>query len=197
MPSVSETKKLQKRMRLLDEAYKLFMEKGVNMTAIDDVVKQAGVAKGTFYLYFRDKYDLFDQIITYKSAGIIRNAISSLYYESEKCEMSFVEKILYFTDNIIAHLIENRDIVPLINKNLTSFYSLLVEDSNSELKHYVDDFVAILEEQGFTKKSAEINLYMLTNMIGSVCCEAILYGKPYNIDEVKEEIHSMIRKIFQ
>ena len=51
-------KKLDKKVRLLQSAYALFESKGVSMTAVDDVVKAAGVAKGTFYLYFKDKHDL-------------------------------------------------------------------------------------------------------------------------------------------
>ena len=57
-----EEKKLAKKLRLLDAAYELFGSKGVNLTAVDEVVRLAGVAKGTFYLYFKDKYDLLDQM---------------------------------------------------------------------------------------------------------------------------------------
>lgn len=34
--------------------------------------------KGTFYLYFHDKYDLMDQIILYKSAAIIKSVIEQM-----------------------------------------------------------------------------------------------------------------------
>ena len=62
-----ENQKSAKRIRMIEEAYNLFVSKGVHATAIDEVVKKAGVAKGTFYLYFHDKYDLLDQIVLYKS----------------------------------------------------------------------------------------------------------------------------------
>lgn len=51
MGKVDENKK-QKREALLNTAYELFTTKGTNATAISDIVRQAGVAKGTFYLYF-------------------------------------------------------------------------------------------------------------------------------------------------
>ena len=35
-------------------AYELFTEKGITETAISDIVKKAGVAKGTFYTYFEN-----------------------------------------------------------------------------------------------------------------------------------------------
>ena len=44
--------------KLYDAAYELFTSNGVHNTVIDDIVKSAGVAKGTFYLYCKDKYSL-------------------------------------------------------------------------------------------------------------------------------------------
>ena len=54
--------KLKKRTALLDSAYELFTTMGFNHTTIRDIASKAGVAKGTFYLYFKDKYDLVNWI---------------------------------------------------------------------------------------------------------------------------------------
>jgi AcrR family transcriptional regulator len=48
----------QRRNDLLDAAQALVVEKGVAAVTLDDVTRRAGVAKGTFYLYFRSKDDL-------------------------------------------------------------------------------------------------------------------------------------------
>jgi AcrR family transcriptional regulator len=48
----------QRRTDLLDAAQSLVVEKGVAAVTLDDVTRRAGVAKGTFYLYFRSKDDL-------------------------------------------------------------------------------------------------------------------------------------------
>ena len=50
-----EQKKEQKKEGLLEAAYQLFLEKGVNKTSVDEIVKKANVAQGTFYRYFHDK----------------------------------------------------------------------------------------------------------------------------------------------
>ena len=57
-----EQKKEQKKEGLLEAAYQLFLEKGVNKTSVDEIVKKANVAKGTFYLYFKDKYDIRNRL---------------------------------------------------------------------------------------------------------------------------------------
>ena len=42
-----EDKKVEKEIKLLDSAYKLYLTKGINNTSIQDIVNDAGVAKGT------------------------------------------------------------------------------------------------------------------------------------------------------
>ena len=53
----AERNKKQKKDALLNTAFELFTSKGITDTTISNIVDRAGVAKGTFYLYFKDKYD--------------------------------------------------------------------------------------------------------------------------------------------
>jgi len=43
---------------LLDAAQRLFLERGIESVSIDDITREASVAKGSFYRYFHDKEDL-------------------------------------------------------------------------------------------------------------------------------------------
>ena len=69
-----ETNKEQKRNSLLDSAFTLFIDNGFNKTSIADIVKKAGVAKGTFYLYFKDKYDIRNHLISHKANQVFQTA---------------------------------------------------------------------------------------------------------------------------
>jgi AcrR family transcriptional regulator len=51
-----------KRDRILDAAQSLFVRYGVKRTSIDDVAREAGIAKGTVYLSFKSKAELFAAI---------------------------------------------------------------------------------------------------------------------------------------
>ena len=64
MGKVDDNKK-QKKDTLLQSAFNLFTGKGFAKTTVSDIVKEAGLAKGTFYLYFKDKYDLRDKLIAF------------------------------------------------------------------------------------------------------------------------------------
>jgi AcrR family transcriptional regulator len=52
-----------RREAILTAALDEFSTRGYEATRLDDVAKRAGVAKGTIYLYFRDKESLFQELI--------------------------------------------------------------------------------------------------------------------------------------
>jgi AcrR family transcriptional regulator len=72
--SASESAGNDKRTRILDAAQSLFLRYGVKRTALDDVVREAGIAKGTLYLYFDSKDALFAAIAERLCAEILKNA---------------------------------------------------------------------------------------------------------------------------
>ena len=69
--------KKEKQNKLMEKALKLFTEKGVNNTSIQDIADEAGVGKGTFYLYFKDKYDIRDKVIASCSNKLFSDALST------------------------------------------------------------------------------------------------------------------------
>lgn len=78
-----------KREIIIAAGRELFLEKGYHQTRVEDIAARAGVAKGTIYLYFPSKSDLFTEIIqraisTYKTA--IHEAAESANTAREKLE---------------------------------------------------------------------------------------------------------------
>src|SRR6516165_4560015 len=53
----------QRRQAILDAALDEFAARGFAATRLDDIAARAGVAKGTIYLYFRDKESLFQELV--------------------------------------------------------------------------------------------------------------------------------------
>ena len=48
---------------LIEAGLSLFLERGIEAVTIDEVAREAGMAKGNFYRYFRDKADLVEAVI--------------------------------------------------------------------------------------------------------------------------------------
>jgi len=53
----------KRRKQLLNAATRVFGRKGYWSASITDIIQAAGVARGTFYLYFRSKHDIFVAIV--------------------------------------------------------------------------------------------------------------------------------------
>jgi AcrR family transcriptional regulator len=74
MSNPDESAGKDKRSRILDAAQGLFLRYGVKRTALDDVVREAGIATGTLYLYFDSKDALFAAIAERLCAEMFSNA---------------------------------------------------------------------------------------------------------------------------
>jgi len=70
----AELNREQRRTQILERALGVFAEKGYHGASISDVVKAAGVARGTFYLYFDSKeavfLDLLDDLLSTLRASV-------------------------------------------------------------------------------------------------------------------------------
>ncbi|MBG9536471.1 TetR family transcriptional regulator [Bacillus thuringiensis] len=53
----------ERRKEILETAERLFLTKGYTKTTINDILKEIGIAKGTFYHYFKSKEEVMDEII--------------------------------------------------------------------------------------------------------------------------------------
>ena len=78
-----EENKLLKKKSLMDTAFQLFTSQGLGKTSIADIAQRAGVAKGTFYLYFKDKYDLHERLVVRKSEELFSHAMAHSGYETQ------------------------------------------------------------------------------------------------------------------
>ena len=52
-----------RREQLLDAALRVFVMRGYHGAHVDHVIAEAGVARGTFYLYFKSKHDVFAALV--------------------------------------------------------------------------------------------------------------------------------------
>ena len=112
-----DNNKEQKRNSLLDSAFTLFLDNGFNKTSISDIVEKAGVAKGTFYLYFKDKYDIRNQLISHKANQVFQAACNELMKHKELKD--FEEQVLFIIDNILDQFAQNHHLVMLLSKHLS------------------------------------------------------------------------------
>lgn len=134
MGKIDKNKQI-KRESLLETAFRLFTSKGIQKTSISDIVEDAGVAKGTFYLYFKDKYDIRNKLIAHKSSEVFRRADSALKAAGIT---ELEDRVVFLVDNIINQLVENQTLLGFISKNLSwgVFKNVLIAGGDDEVDFY-------------------------------------------------------------
>jgi TetR/AcrR family transcriptional regulator len=77
-PEKRERRKEARPGELLAAALDLFVEKGFAATRAEEVAQRAGVSKGTLFLYFPSKEELFKAVVREHIGGTIREALGEL-----------------------------------------------------------------------------------------------------------------------
>ena len=190
-----ENKKL-KLDSLLNTSFELFTSQGINQTSISDIVKKAGVAKGTFYLYFKDKYDIRNRLIARKSNQLFAIA----YEELLKEDLHTVEdKIIFMMKHILMHLAENHMLLSLIYKDLS--WALFKEAMTTNTDDSETDFLQIItkmfEESDIKYRNPELMMFLIVEMVSSAGYSSIIYKQPQPLDDLLPELEYAVRGIMK
>lgn len=67
-----------KRQQIIEGARRVFMSMGFDAASMNDITREAGVSKGTIYVYFANKEELFEALIEEERGTIFRNMYEAL-----------------------------------------------------------------------------------------------------------------------
>lgn len=191
-----DEKKKKKREDLLEAAYKLFTSKGIFDTSISDIVNGASMAKGTFYLYFKDKYDIRNDLITLKAGKLFQIAREKI--QNKKYD-SLEENVIQVVDIIIEELNADKTLLEFIAKNLHwgLFHKVLLEGESDVSHSFYDWYTELIQSSGRQFRNHELMIYMIVELVNSTCYNVILYEAPVKLAELKEELYKLIPVIIK
>lgn len=192
MGKVDENKK-KKKETLFNSAYDLFITKGINSTAISDIVEKAGVAKGTFYLYFKDKYDIRNKLIAHKTHELFHEAKLAL---DEAPVTGLDEQLIFIINHIIDTLVLNIPLMNFISKNLVmgALRSVLLTGEHSDTEFY-EIFLDMVQQDSYEYQDVEVMLFTIVELAGSAGYNSILYKEPLPIEQYKPFLYRSVRLI--
>ena len=158
-------KKNQKRKKILDKAWELFRKNGYEETKVDDITRELGVSKGSFYTYFKTKDEVLYEILE-RIKKENEERISKINVNQEPSKI--LEDYVISKMNYIVKLLNNMKISS-INRNL----------SNSKLKNFFEELKKVSIE--FIKK----NIVEKFNKIN---------GNKYNLKIISEFVYLAIEE---
>lgn len=193
----AEENKRKKKSALLTHAFSLFMNKGISNTTISEIAEHAGVGKGTFYFYFKDKEDLIEKLIAQKAEQLLIQAMHTL---SEHPEAKTVEdKLVLIADSLLEQLKNDFGLLKFINKNLNyGIYkkALLREEVVSDFD-VMATYYEILNSDGSKWKEPTLMLYTIVELVSSTCHSIILNQDPVDLEYYKPYLFECIRKVVE
>ena len=136
------------RQRIVETSWRLFREKGFGDTTINDIIRETGISKGTFYYYFRSKDNLLDTLSDILDAEYDRLA------RELPSDMDAFEKLARLNYEVHSFINDNIDY-----RLIAYLYSTqIVKDRSSSLLDRNRLYFRLLEQivEG-GKKSGQLN----------------------------------------
>lgn len=192
----SEENKKIKEETLLSSAFNLFTKKGFKETSIQDIAENAGVGKGTFYLYFKDKHDIRDQIVREISSDLFDDAMKELKKHSEITH--FEDSLIFIIDHVIDALVANPTFLTLMNKDLSlGVYSKELTKILEETDHLslYELFKEGVQRENLNIKNIDITFFTIVELVGSTCFSCIVNKVPCPIEDYKPYLYETIRTL--
>lgn len=189
-----EDNKKKKKRAIINSAFSLFIHNGINDTSIADIMKKAELAKGTFYLYFKDKFEVRDFLIREKAAQIFDKARIALEHSEAE---TFDEKVILMVDNILNQLNDDQKILKFIAKNLSwgIFRNAMATIPADNGISAVDFIEQMFHETNKKFRNPEMLIFMIVELVNSTAYNVILYHQPVELPELKRELYPFIRKM--
>lgn len=182
----------EKRCDIALASIELFCEKGIQQTSIDEIAKSAGVAKGTIYLYFKNKEE-----IVFTIWDIITQQHEESFQKRINQNMSAKEKILeYFNFNEFQKEFDKEQILILFQH----FVSSMLIDKTQLYTAYFEsffqkdyDFISACLKEGIEKDEFFIDdIDMFTNNIIMLLKGLLVKSKASNMNF--DETQSILSK---
>lgn len=194
MGKIDENKK-KKKDALYNTAYELFTTKGIHSTSISDIVEKAGIAKGTFYLYFKDKYDIKNKLVAHKTRELFTAARNAL---SDSGIHGLEEQLIFIIDHVIDTLIGNKPLLNFISKNLVmgALRSTLITGEKSDNDIY-EKFLELVEHDKYHYSDVNVMLFTIVELAGSAGYNSMMYDEPLPIEEYKPFLYRTVKLIIE
>ena len=151
----------ERRQQLLDIGRRLFAERGLDGTSIEEIAAQAGVSKPVVYEHFGGKEGLYAVVVDREVERFLTMATTLLGGEDtrEKFEAAAIALLRYIEENADGFRILVRDSPP---GSGSGTFSSLISDIASQVEYILGD---VFKARGYDPKYAPMYAQMLVGMV--------------------------------
>jgi AcrR family transcriptional regulator len=165
-----------RREQVLRHAKRIFARKGYHRTNVADIIARARIARGTFYLYFENKKDLFEVLLE-QVLGEMRNRIHRLRVGPGEADP--VEQLRNNLRRVLAFVLAERELTDILLNHSMGF--------DRELDQRIEDFYERVADQ--IQRSLDLGIQM--NLVRKCNTRAVAYCI---LGGIKEVVGQLSRK---
>jgi TetR/AcrR family fatty acid metabolism transcriptional regulator len=151
---IKQPEKNHKYHQILEAAVKVFARQGFHQSTVAQIAKEAGVADGTIYLYFKNKDDILVQFFSYRT----KQVFESFRGEVDRAETSS-DKLRNLVRRHLAEFQRDRD-GAVVYQVETHQSSRLAEAQIREMSQMYRDLISEIVEQGQQEGTIRKELYV-------------------------------------
>lgn len=156
------------RPKIIRAGLKVFIKKGYFKATVDDIAKEAGVAKGTVYLYFKDKPSLYISTIDEHFNGAIR-----FLQDIQQEPISNTDKLKRIADEWLNYMLKYKSSFPMFTMENINLSRKMVKAIKSMIPARLSDMVKLvtgiiddgIKQKEFRKVNAQIAALHFLNTI--------------------------------
>lgn len=188
---IREENNKKQRGAILAAAVCVFSQKGFHKAKVDEIAKRAGVGKGTIYLYFDDKSQLFAAAV----AEGIETIISQLREELES-DLPFLQHLERLVEKNVSLYLKYGDLTKIFHSEISNGITRKTRIQIEEVRNRYIEFIADTLEDGHRRgyiRGVDFNLAAvgIVGFLDSLCNHQLR-----NKDRVdKESLHDTIFKM--
>lgn len=140
---------MSKEEKIIQAAIEVFREKGIEKTKVSDIVKAAGIAQGTFYLYFPSRLSVMPAI-----AKVMVEKIIAAINDGISTQEPFTKRLEKLVDIIFSLTEEYRDVFALIYAGITQTEHMKEwENIYAPYYEWMNNFLYEAQQEGTVRES--------------------------------------------
>jgi AcrR family transcriptional regulator len=186
--------KVERRQQILHHAREVFARRGYHAAKIDDIVSAAGVARGTFYLYFEDKRSIFGEILDLVLARI---GTTIHRVDPNDASRSVAEQVRDNIRGVVEILLEDHATTKILLSDAVGVDPLF----DRKLHAFYDGAATLLEESlrdgqalGIvTAGDTRVFSYLTLGALKELLYQVVLRGWQHPAEQIVDEVFAFLR----
>ncbi len=135
----AERRRTERREAIIRAAQRVFRDKGYHSASVHDIIDEARIARGTFYLYFDSKQEVFGELVD-EFLQVIRGQVRRISLEAG--DEAPLDQLRANFRRVVATVGEHDDVASIILRDPTSFD----EDSRARVNLFFEQVLKLIED---------------------------------------------------